>query len=78
MEPYIIPKDWLVGIALLGVGVGLVLPLAQRGDWIGWVAVVVASLMAIPVFVFICCCCYFRLRDFVTWLRPTADDELEP
>jgi hypothetical protein len=78
MEPYIIPKDWLVGIALLSVGAGLVLPLAQRGDWIGWVSVVAASLMAIPVLVFACSCCYFRLREFVTWLRPTADDELEP
>lgn len=51
MEPYIVPKDWLVTIGLLGVGTGLALPLTQRNDWTGWVAVVTVSLMAMPIFV---------------------------
>ncbi|TWU52036.1 hypothetical protein [Rubripirellula reticaptiva] len=77
MEPYIVPKDWLVAIALLGVGAGLALPLTQRNDWIGWVAVVAISLLAMPIFVFASYCCYARLHSFLKRPPASTDNELE-
>jgi len=77
MEPYIVPKDWLVAIALLAVGVGVPLPLTQRNDWIGWATVVAISLIAIPIFMFASYYCYARLRNFVTRPPASPDNELE-
>ncbi len=77
MEPYIVPKDWLVAIALLGVGAGLALPLAQRNDWIGWAATVATTLMAIPICVFVGYCCYARVCDFIARSPSSTDNEVE-
>jgi len=77
MEPYIVPKDWLVAIALLAVGAGLALPLTQRNDWIGWATVVAISLIAIPISMLASYCCYARLRNFVTRPPASPDNELE-
>lgn len=61
MEPYLVPKDWLVAVALSGVGMGLILPFVQRDDWIGWIALSIVSILATAIFVFACICWYLRL-----------------
>ena len=75
MGNYIVPKDWLVVVALLSVGIGLFMPLTQRDDWIGWIAVALTLMMAIPVLLFACFCIYVQMRNVVSSRRSSEEDD---
>lgn len=77
MEPYLVPKDWLVVVALFGVGTALALPLTQQGGWIGWAGIAATVLMASPVVVFASYCCFTRLCDIARSLSSSSTDESE-
>ena len=68
--------DWLIHIAVIGLIVGLLLPLTRHDGWVGWAAIVAATIISFPIAVLLIVAMGFVTADLATkalaWIRSAA------